>query len=405
MAEVGWKTVTVPPISQRQDGSAFHVRQRLPATTVKTEDGCSVTNNQCRSYGSALEPDSIVRLSNFDRDGVDNSVRTKSPDKTKSNKLSGNLEPPLVHSVGATVSSYKNDISGHLSTYDAKRLELAMAANRYHSVKTHGGHIMSQSALSPETHQQIHPKNCGTPRLSPVSNENNVQVPENYMGSRYLPPSVDSHSVGIRTSAALHNGCYTVSDGMNGMTSSPDSESMSPPLSNSPAVVPELSSRRFPSSDIEDQTPVAVISKRASLINLSAEDSRRSNGEMKNVRSENRIYQMSDHASTDRCRQQQLQSPPRPAIASVAPHSKRQKLVMSTSPQNNAYKSIISRQKKGSIDVLHVSNQMKSSVVDAININSALASSNNVSVLSVPSKLASPPIIQASEEGFASGVG
>lgn len=53
--------------------------------------------------------------------------------------------------------------------------------------------------------------------------------------------------------------CYATTDNLGGITSSPDSESMSPPMSTSPAVVPELG-RHFSIDDAKLPTPVAVVS-------------------------------------------------------------------------------------------------------------------------------------------------
>ncbi|VDM37413.1 unnamed protein product [Toxocara canis] len=60
--------------------------------------------------------------------------------------------------------------------------------------------------------------------------------------------------------------CYASSDHLGGITSSPDSESMSPPMSTSPAVVPELG-RHFGLGDAALPTPVAVVSGNVNGIN------------------------------------------------------------------------------------------------------------------------------------------
>uniref|UniRef100_A0A915B4X0 Enhancer of polycomb-like protein n=1 Tax=Parascaris univalens TaxID=6257 RepID=A0A915B4X0_PARUN len=66
-------------------------------------------------------------------------------------------------------------------------------------------------------------------------------------------------AAGSLSPTSVASNCYTTTDNMSGITSSPDSESMSPPMSTSPAVVPELG-RHFSLDDAKLPTPVAVVS-------------------------------------------------------------------------------------------------------------------------------------------------
>lgn len=126
---------------------------------------------------------------------------------------------------------------------DTKRLELAIAGSGARIKAPVVSSALTSAAVTLGSGTDLHPPLIDVLKGSPTKNVNGASIGTfstcTYSAPQFTTIIADSHMSPQQTS--IVNSYYAASDNMGGLTSSPDSESMSPPMSTSPAVVPELS--------------------------------------------------------------------------------------------------------------------------------------------------------------------
>lgn len=198
---------------------------------------------------------------------------------------------------------------------DTKRLELAIVGS---GARIKAPNVVSNlSAVAPvgggiEMHTPLIEVLKGSAVKGLNGSVGAFPVCTTYSAPHFTPAIGDAH-VSPPHQTSVVNTCYPTSDNLGEITSSPDSESMSPPMSTSPAVVPELP-HHFGVAEPRVHHPVAIVSSRPSTTQA---DSRHGGLATKVWLSGDPGIRKRSYDGFSQLHEREMRSPPRGSVAAV----------------------------------------------------------------------------------------